>query len=204
MKTKNTLKFLLLVAAVFAGSLSASAKGKVAVVPYLKTNYTLIAAESGAEEFRSVAIMDKFGETLYSTSRVSSNAVFSKVFDFSNLSDGEYKVRLDLKSGPSLESSFMVKNGGVASDSFSEMANISENDVRIWSNKDLLFVSHLNRAMRPVVINVKDSRGSIVYNNILPSDLTYSGKYNVAALPKGDYTISLESGSKVHSYEFRK
>ncbi len=204
MKFKNTMKSLLLVAAVFAGSLAVSANGKVAVVPYLKTNYTLIAAESGEAEISSIAIMDRFGETVYSSRQVASKAGFSKLFDFANLSDGEYKVRLRVKSGSALEETFLVKNGMVASKSFSEMVEVSENEVRIWSDKDFLFVSHLNRAMRPVVINVKDSSGSVVYKHTLPADLTYSGKYDVAALPKGDYTISLLSGSKVYNYEFRK
>lgn len=204
MKLRNTMKSLLLVAAVFAGSLVASANGKVAVVPYLKTNYTLIAAESSEAEFSSVAILNSYGETIYSSRRVSPNAVFSKVFDFSNLLDGEYKVRLRVKSGSELEEKFLVKSGAVVPKSFSEMAEVSDNDVRIWSDKNFLFVSHLNRAMSPVVINVKDSRGSVVYKNTLPADLTYSGKYDVAALPKGDYTISLLSGSKVYNYEFRK
>jgi hypothetical protein len=204
MKLRNTMKSLLLVAAVFAGSLAVSANGKVAVVPYLKTNYTLIAAESAGAEFSSVAILDAYGETVYSTRRIASQAVFSKVFDFSNLADGEYKVRLRAKSGSTLEEKFLVKSGALAPTAFSEMAEVSDNDVRIWSDKDFLFVSHLNRAMAPVVINVKDARGSVVYNNTLPADLTYSGKYDVAALPKGDYTISLLSGSKVYNYEFRK
>lgn len=204
MKLKNTMKILLLVAAIFAGSFSASAKGKVAVVPYLKTSYTLITAGSGAGEFRSVAIMNQYGETVYASSRVASQAVFSKLFDFSNLTDGEYKVRFRVKTGSIIEESFLVKNGAVAQELFSEMAADSDNDVRIWSDKDFLFVSHLNRAMSPVVIHVKDSRGSVVYKNTLPNDLTYSGKYDVAGLPKGDYTISLVSASKVYNYEFRK
>jgi hypothetical protein len=204
MKLRSKMKSLLLVAAVFAGSLAVSANGKVAVVPYLKTNYTLIAAESADAEFSSVAILDAYGETVYATRRIASQAVFSKVFDFSNLADGEYKVRLRAKSGSTLEEKFLVKSGALAPTTFSEMAEVSDNDVRIWSDKDFLFVSHLNRAMAPVVINVKDARGSVVYNTTLPADLTYSGKYDVAALPKGDYTISLLSGSKVYNYEFRK
>ncbi len=204
MKLRNTMKSLLLLAAVFASSLAVLAKGKVAVVPYLKTNYTLIAAESADAEFSSFAILDGYGETIYSSRRVASQAVFSKVFDFSNLADGEYKVRLHVKSGSMLEEKFLLKSGALAPTSFSEMTEVSDSDVRIWSDKDFLFVSHLNHAMNPTVINVKDARGSVVYKNTLPAELTYSGKYDVAALPKGNYTISLLSGSKVYNYEFRK
>jgi hypothetical protein len=204
MKLRNTMKSLLLVAAVFAGSLAVSANGKVAIVPYLKTNYTLIAAESANAEFRSVAILDAYGEVIYSRGRVASQFVFSDLFDFSRLTDGQYKVRFRVDSGNVLEESFRVKDGVLAKDLLPQIAADSNNEVRIWSDKDYLFVSHLNRAMIPVVINIKDSRGSVVYEKTLPTDLTYSGKYDVASLPKGDYSISLVSESKVYNYEFRK
>lgn len=202
MKIKNSLKVLLLVATVFTGAVSASAEGRVTILPYAKTSYALIAAEALPTEAYSVAIVNSIGEVVYSSNRNVAGSVFTRVFDFSNLEDGKYKVRLRSKKGLLHEEAFSVKKGSLTKGS--SMAAASESVVKIWSNDDFLYVSHLNHELNGLFIRLEDARGSVLYNSSLPSDLTYTGKFNVSALPKGDYKVSFVSGNKVFNYDLRK
>ncbi|WP_088653235.1 hypothetical protein [Geofilum rhodophaeum] len=203
MKMKTGLKGVMLGALLFAGSIAASADSKIVVLPYHNTSYTLVAAEVLDSNVRSLAIVDDMGETVYVSRPDAMAGRYSKVFDFSRLTDGTYRVRLRSKAGVVSELPFAVKNGTVDV-AKSEMVPASENELKVWNNEDYLFVSHLNRALSPAVITLEDSYGRVLYNQNLPANLTYSGKYNVEALPRGEYKVNIVSGSKEFSYAFRK
>lgn len=202
MKTKSVLKGVLLIAAIVIGSASVSAKGKISVAPYLKTSYAVISVEPTVEDLYSVAIFNSFGEIVYSSNKLENGATFSKLFDFSKLEDGEYKVRLRGKGITSVEERFIVKDGALASVDASK--DVLATDVKIWKRSDYVFVSHLNRNLNAMVVRLEDARGSVIYDKTLPAELTYSGKFNVSSLPKGNYALSFVSGNKVFSYEFKK
>jgi hypothetical protein len=200
MKLKNKMKSLLLVAAVFAVSLSASARGKVAVVPYLKTNYTMISAVPAESVSYRVVIMNKMGETVYSSNvKIEGGTAFSKLFDFSKLEDGEYKVRMMSRKGGSFEETFSLRNG-ILTIKAAEKEDLSEIDVKTSKNEVVLLASNLNELLVKMEVVTK----SAFLDSPLPSELNYYGKINVASLPKDGYVMSFVSGNKVINYEFRK
>lgn len=203
MKMKTGLKGVMLGALLFAGSIAASADSKIVVLPYHNTSYTLVAAEVLDSNVQSLAIVDDRGETVYVSRPAAIEGRYSKLFDFSRLQDGTYRVRLRSKAGVVSEVPFAIKNGAV-NIAKSEMVSAADNELKVWTNEDYLFVSHLNRAMSPAVITLEDAFGRVLYNQSLPADLTYSGKYNVEALPRGEYKVNIVSGSKAFSYAFRK
>lgn len=202
MKTKNVVKGMLLLAAVVLSSASVFAKGKISVSPYPKSSYAVISVEPSVEALYSIAIFNASGDVVYSSNRVENGTVFSKVFDFSKLEDGEYKIRLRSKGNPVVEERFTVKSGALVSGDLK--ADVTAEDVKIWKKSDVVYVSHLNRNLNGMVVRLVDSRGSVIYDKSIPAELTYSGKFNVSSLPKGNYSLSFVSGNKVFNYEFKK
>ncbi len=202
MKTKSLFKGLFLVAALVLGGATSYAKGKIMVTPYLKTSYTIISAEPALEGLYSLSIISANGQLVYSSNKVENGAYFSRVFDFSKLEDGEYKVRLRSKSNNVTEEKFLIKDGILVTKETTQ--EVSPADVRIWKASDILYVSHLNRNLNKMIVRLEDNNGSVVYDNSIPAMLTYSGKFNVSSLPKGNYSLSFVTGNKVFTYDFTK
>lgn len=204
MKRKSVNKGVLLLAALVLGSASAFAagKGKIAVAPYLKTSYAVISAEPAVDALYSIAIFDPWGQVVYSSNKVENGMIFSKLFDFSKLEDGEYTVRLKSKGNNTIEEHFVVKNGALLNEKAS--VEVSAADVKIWKDSEFVFISHLNRNLNDLIVRMVDERGTVVYDKSLPAELTYSGKFNVSTLPKGKYLLSFHSGNKSFNYEFAK
>lgn len=202
MKSKKVTKLLFLVAVIAFAGTSVFAKGKISVSPYLKTSYAVISALPSVEELYSVSISNVSGEVVYSSSKVENGAIFTRLFDFSKMEDGEYKVRLKSKNNATIEERFIVKNGTLVSEN--SIKEVADADVKIWKNNEFVFVSHLNRYLNDMVISLEDERGSVIYNKNLPAELSYSGKFNVSSLPKGNYSLSFVSGNKVFNYDFKK
>ncbi|MGQ1946152.1 hypothetical protein ACT3CD_03485 [Geofilum sp. OHC36d9] len=203
MNVKKGMKSWLLGAAAFVVSFSAVAEGDISVLPYLKTGYTLISAKPAASDVYSVSITGAYGDVIYNSGRISGSEVYSKVFDFSQLYDGAYTVRVKSKSAGAFETSFEVKNGALNTGA-SENTDVAAEDVKIWSKDDMVFISHLNRYGNDMRVKMEDKSGVVLYNAEIPAELTYSAKFNVATLPKGDYVVSFVSGEDVFNYEFEK
>ncbi len=202
MKTKSLFKGLLLVAVLVLGGATSYAKGKIMVTPYLKTSYTIISAEPALEGLYSLSIISANGQLVYSSNKVENGAYFSRVFDFSKLEDGEYKVRLRSKSNNVTEEKFLIKDGILVTKETTQ--EVSPADVRIWKASDILYISHLNKNLNKMIVRLEDNNGSVVYDNSIPAMLTYSGKFNVSSLPKGNYSLSFVTGNKVFTYDFTK
>lgn len=202
MKTKNVFKGMLLTAAfVFAGS-SVFADGKISVSPYLKTSYAVVSVSPAVDDFSSLAIYNSQGELVYSSDKVESGVGYTKLFDFSKMEDGKYKITARNNKANSVEEYFTVKSGNVVSESRTN--SVSEEDVRIWKNSDYVYVSHLNRNFNSINVTLEDERGSLIYEKSFPAELAYSEKFDVSSLPKGNYSLSFVSGDNVFNYEFNK
>lgn len=204
MKSKIVNKGVLLLAALVLGSVSvfAAGKGKIAVAPYLKTTYAVISAEPAVDALYSISIFDPWGQVVYSSNKVDNGVIFSKLFDFSKLEDGQYTVRLKSKGNSVIEEHFVIKSGVLLNEE--DSSDVSATDVKIWKDSEFVFISHLNRNLNDMVVRLVDERGSVIYDKSLPAELAYSGKFNVSTLPKGNYSLNFHSGNTSFNYEFAK
>jgi hypothetical protein len=203
MKAKKFLSVVALAVLMVAGVSSASAKGKITVYPYLDTNYALVSALNEELVDFSVEIKAVNGDLVYTSGKVGSSAHFNKLFDFSELNDGKYMAVLKSGSKTFLKDEFVISGGKlvskkVASEKPEALA------AKVWTKSDFLFVSYLNKSFDDFKLKVKDISGNVLFESSLPKDLTYSGKFDVSALPSGTYYVSLVSGKNVSSYAIRK
>ncbi|TCO07649.1 hypothetical protein [Natronoflexus pectinivorans] len=203
MKRFFRLKSLLLVATFFAVTLAVAAESRISVTPYPRSSFVLVSAIPSDAGFYSVVIQDRSGNVVFVSNRFESGDSFSRLFDFSKLADGDYRARLRNRNGIDSETMFSLRAGRLLEQAPTAVRD-SESLAKIWTASDYLFVSHLNKEMKPTAIRLADSKGNIIYSGELPSELTYSGRYNISALPVGDYSVSLISGNTVYNYGFRK
>jgi hypothetical protein len=199
MKRKNiTLKGLVLGVALFLGASSAFATGNIRINPYLDTEFSIVSVINPSESVVKMKIYDEAGN-LYYSNKVSAEASAQKLFDFSYLEDGTYKIVLAGKEN-TIEKEFEVVD--------KKLVNVSENvaseKTLFRADKDNLFVTYLSFNNTTFDITINDEFGNEVFNNSYDSEPTFSRKFDVAALPKGNYKVRLVSDNKEYDYAFSK
>jgi hypothetical protein len=198
MKTKNTFKGLVLGVILFLGANSAFATGNIRINNYLDTDYSIVSIINPTESFLKMKIYDEAGN-LYYSNKISAETTDQKLLDFSYLEDGTYKIVLTGK-GEKLEKKFEVANNKLVA----ELAeNIGEKTL-FRAEDNNLFVSYLSFKNTNFNISINDEFGNEVFNGSYVSEPTFSKKFNVEALPKGDYKVRLVTGKKEYNYAFRK
>lgn len=198
MKTKNTFKGLVLGVILFLGANSAFATGNIRINSYLDTDFSIISIINPSESFLKMKIYDEAGNIYYSK-KVGSETSVQKLFDFSYLEDGTYKIVLTGKDA-NIEKKFKVADNKLVT----KLADNTVEKTLFRTEKDNLFVSYLSFANTKFNISINDEFGNEVFNNSYASEPTFSKKFNVEALPKGDYKVRLVSDKKEFNYAFSK
>lgn len=198
MKTKNTFKGLVLGVILFLGASSAFATGNIRINPYLDTDLSIVSIINPTESFLKMKIYDEAGN-LYYSNKISSETTNQKLFDFSYLEDGTYKIVLTGKKDK-LEKEFEVVNNKLAVELAEQMAE----KTLFRAEDNSLFVTYLSFKNTNFKISINDEFGNEVFTSSYASEPTFSKKFNVEALPKGDYKVRLVSDKKEYNYAFRK
>ena len=202
MKAKKILSVVALAVTLAVMATPVSAKGKIKVYPYLRTDLALITALNEEMNDFAIEIRTSNGDLVYSSGKVSNSAKFNKLFDFSDLSDGKYFAVLKSNDKTFLKDEFIVEDGKVVVKTL-EKESVSPL-AKVWTKSDFLFVSYLNKSFDSYTLKLKDEDGKVLFESSLPKDLTYSGKFDVSALPAGTYYVSLVSGENESSYAIRR
>lgn len=198
MKTKNTFKGLALGLILILGASSAFATGNIRINPYLDTDFSIVSIINPSESFLKMKIYDEAGN-LYYSNKVSSETTDQKLLDFSYLEDGTYKIVLTGK-GDKLEKNFEIIN----SKQVAELGDEMTEKTLFRTEDNNLFVTYLSFENTSFSISINDAFGNEVFTNSYASEPTFSKKFNVEALPKGDYKVRLVSNKKEYNYAFRK
>ncbi|PKQ62660.1 hypothetical protein [Labilibaculum manganireducens] len=198
MKTKNTFKGLVLGVILFLGTSSAFATGNIRINPYLDTDLSIVSIINPTESLLKMKIYDEAGN-LYYSNKVGGETTAQKLFDFSYLEDGTYKIVLTGK-GDNIEKEFVVANNKLVA----ELAENTAEKTLFRTEDNNLFVTYLSFENKAFNISINDEFGNEVFNGSYASEPTFSKKFNVEALPKGDYKVRLVSDKKEYNYAFRK
>jgi len=191
--TKITVAVVLvavLVVKAFAGS-----SPKVSLVPYNSDCAVISVANlSGANS--ELTIENASGDILYYKEGAIEGA-YSKIFDFKNLRDGDYKVVVTNEDG-SHELKFTVDGSNVL------VPENEEKNAPYFSVKDgVLKLSFLNETNGDVVLKFSNDYG-VFYTKSLGSNFSITAGFNLDRLESGDYAVELTSGDKTYSYNFEK
>nr|WP_320120034.1 T9SS type A sorting domain-containing protein [uncultured Marinifilum sp.] len=197
MKTKN-LKGIVLGVILFLGTSSVFATGNIRINPYLNTEFSIVSIINPTESALKMKIYDNDGNLYYSR-KVSSATTDQKLFDFSYLDNGTYKIVLSGEN-ETIEKEFKVEDNKLITENTKEVAE----KTLFRTEENSLFVTYLSFDNNNFNLSILDSFGNEVFEESYDSEPTFSKKFNVEALPKGEYKVRLISNAKEYNYAFRK
>ncbi|MDQ2177145.1 hypothetical protein [Marinifilum sp. D714] len=199
MKTKKVnLKGIVLGALLFLGASSAFATGNIKINPYLDTDLSIVSIINPTESVLKMKIYDREGN-LYYSKKVNSATTDQKLFDFSYLEDGIYKIVLS-GAEENVEKEFVIEGKKLKVTDSKELAE----KTFFRSADNNLYVSYLAFENKTFNLSITDALGNEVFEESYTSAPTFSKKFNVAALPEGEYKVRLVSNNKEYNYAFRK
>lgn len=195
MKTIKTISKLTMLFAfvAFANTLMAGGNLKVNILPL--TSETAVVAISTVDAANlEISIENEKGEKVYYKETDADSKDYRKVFDFSNLEEGNYKLSV-------------TTNGLTSERSFS----IDKENIAVGKEKNLMepYFAYKNGVLKVSYLNFPEEKMSLdFYAN---NDLVYSkhigNKFNVlegfdlSKLERGSYSVVLSTDSKSYSYD---
>ncbi len=207
MKTSKLFKGLTL-GVMFALGVSAyagegegeGAASSVAIYPYLNTDFSVLSLNNKSEANAILTIEGTDGE-VYHRELISKSGFTQKVLDFSYLSDGEYSVVLKSKGKEYFSKAFAVRNHKIVTDSKKEESSANKAFANVVDNT--LIVSYLPFGEKSVDVSISSSSEEI-FTQTFKTEKTFSKKFDISALPKGDYHVTINSEDKNYTYAFSK
>ncbi len=173
----------------------------VSIYPYLNTDFSVLSLNNQSESNAILTIEGKDGEVFH-RELISKAGFTQKVLDFSYLSDGEYSVVLKSKGKEYFSKDFAVKNHKIASDVKKDVAsNANTTFANVVDNT--LIVSYIPFGVKSVDVTISSSSEEI-FTETFKAERTFSKKFDISALPKGDYHVTINSEDKNYTYAFRK
>ena len=193
LSTKIAVAVILVV--VLVSRVMAADAPKLKFVPY-SNDRAVVSLNNEASVTTKLTIENVSGDVVFYNDGSISEKVYSKVFDFKNLNDGEYKITASNKYGKNtmffkVENNAIVENGTEPVSPFVEVKN------------DVLKISLLNHNLNNVEVSVYNQDGE-VFSKSLGKDFSINAGFNLARLESGDYAINITNGEKLYSYNFNK
>lgn len=194
MKTiKSFSKVTMLFAFVaFANTLMAAGNLKVNILPLTAEKAVVAISNTAAANFQ-ISIENENGEVVYYKETSADSKDFRKVFDFSNLERGDYKLSVS-SDGSSSERSFKIDNKNIAVGK--EKSTLEP----YFAFKDgILKMSYLNFSEENLSLNFYD-RNDLVYSKEIGNRFNVNEGFNLSKLEKGAYSVILTTNSKSYTY----
>ena len=197
MKTiKSFSKVTMLVAFVaFANTLMAAGNLKVNILPLTADKAVVAISNTDAANFK-ISIENNNGETVYYKETEAGSKDYRKIFDFSDLDRGEYKLSVSV-NGSTTQRMFKIENKNIA---VGKEKSLME---PYFAYKDgVLKLSYLNFPEENLSLNFYDGSNNLVYTKNLGNNFNVIEGYNLSKLGKGTYSVILTSDSKNYPYNF--
>lgn len=194
MKTIKTISKLTMLFAfvAFANTLMATGNLKVNILPL--TNEKAVVAISNAKVGNfQISIANDKGEVVYYKETDDEGNDYRKIFDFSNLENGDYKLSAT-SDNFTTERSFKIKNKTIA---IGKEKNMME---PFFAYKDgVLKLSYLNFSEENLSLNFYD-KNNLVYSKDLGYKFDVNEGFNLKKLDKGSYSVVLSTDDKTYAY----
>jgi hypothetical protein len=197
MKTiKSISKVAMLFAFVaFANTLMASGNLKVNILPLTADKAVVAISNTAASNFQ-ISIENDKGECVYYKETGADSKDYRKIFDFSELEQGDYKLSVSI-DGFSSERQFKIGNENIAVGKETSIAK----PYFAYSN-NILKISYLNFSEENTNVNIFD-RNDLVYSKEVGKKFNVIEGFDLSKLAKGDYSVVLTSGNTDYKYDVR-
>lgn len=191
MKTISKLAMLFAFVAI-ANTLMASGNLKVNILPLTSETAVVAISNTTASNFQ-ISIENEKGEMIYYKETGADNKDYRKVFDFSNLETGDYKLVASI-DGFTTERSFKIANKNIF---VGKEESIME---PYFAYKDgVLVLSYLNFSEEKLSLNFYDNN-DLVYSKELGNEFNVNAGFDLSKLANGDYTVVLSTKDNNYTY----
>jgi len=194
MKTIKTISKLTMLFAfvAIANTLMASGNLKVNILPLTSEKAVVAISNTTASNFQ-ISIANDNGETIYYKETGADSKDYRKIFDFSNLEDGDYKLTASV-DGLTTERSFKVDKRNIA-------VGKEKTDMEPYFayKEGVLVLSYLNFSEENVSLNFYD-KDDLVYTKELGNKFNLNEGFDMSKLANGEYTVVLSTNDKSYNY----
>jgi len=194
MKTIKTLSKLTMLFAfvAFANTLMAGGNLKVNILP-LTSERAVVAITTVDAANLQISIENEKGETVYYKETDADNKDYRKVFDFSNLEKGDYKLSVST-SGLTTERTFSIDNENIAVGKEKSLI-----EPYFAYKEGVLKMSYLNFPEENLSLNFY-TNDNLVYTKEIGKKFNVLEGFDLSKLEKGAYSVVLSTDSKTYSY----
>ncbi len=195
MKTINTISKLTMLFAfvAFANTLMAGGNLKVNILP-LNSETAVVAISTVDAANLQISIENDRGEKVYYKETDAENKDYRKVFDFSNLDRGDYKLTVTT-NGLTTERTFSIDSENIAVGKEKSLI-----EPYFAYKNGVLKVSYLNFPEENVNLNFY-ANNDLVYSKEIGTKFNVTEGYDLSKLDKGSYSVVLSTDSKSYSYD---
>lgn len=175
-----------------ANTLMASGNLKVNILPLTSEKAVVAISNTTASNFQ-ISIANDNGETIYYKETGADSKDYRKIFDFSNLEDGDYKLTASV-DGLTTERSFKVDKRNIA-------VGKEKTDMEPYFayKEGVLVLSYLNFSEENVSLNFYD-KDDLVYTKELGNKFNLNEGFDMSKLANGEYTVVLSTNDKSYNY----
>ena len=201
MKTKvvyltSKIMVAIVLIAILAAKAYAGEAPKVKLVPH-SNERAIVVVDNTLNSYAELTIEDAKGDVLYYREGKINEKSYSKIFDFKNLSDGNYKITVKNNLGKS-ELNFELSNNKV----------VVEKDVLatapfFYVENEVLKISYLNQSQNDIRFTLSNYEGEL-YKKSLGDNFSITTGFKLSNLSKGEYAASINDGVRTYSYTFEK
>ena len=194
MKTIKTISKLTMLFAfvAFANTLMATGNLKVNILPLTNEKAVVAISNANIGNFQ-ISIENDKGEVVYYKETDEASDDYRKIFDFSNLEDGDYKLTASV-DGLTTERSFKIdrKNIAVGKEK-------TEMEPYFAYKEGVLLLSYLNFSEENLSLNLYDNN-DLVYTKELGNKFNVNEGFDMSKLANGEYTVVLSTNDKSYNY----
>ncbi|MDA3879088.1 MAG: DUF3244 domain-containing protein [Prolixibacteraceae bacterium] len=192
--TKVTVAVILV--ALIAVKATAGESPNVKIVPH-SFERAVVVVNNIENTISEVSIEDFNGSIIYYKEGRISDKIYTKIFDFKNLEDGEYRLKAKNSFG---EKEVLFK---VATNTIKVLKEDVPTTPFIKVEDDVLKISYLNHSLSNTYLTLYNEKGE-VFKKTLGEDFSITAGFDLNRLENGNYMANFSSDGKIFSYSFNK
>jgi len=197
LKDMKTMKTLIVVTAVaFATIASAVERPKMNVIP-LEADRASIVLWNNNPAYFEISISAEDGSTVYYNETKSKLNSYNKVYDFSDLKDGDYQVSVKVNNTKVKRNLKIDRGNIIVGDSKTSY------DPYLLVNENVLKISYLNFDGENIGLKIYND-GELVYRTNIGNQFNINAGYDLSKLQAGNYDLVLEGNNELISVPYSK
>ncbi len=195
MKTIRTITMMFALT-VIANIALATGNLRVNILP-LNADRAVVAISNNVKSKFQISIEDTQGDVVYFKETEGDVTDYRKVYDFSKLETGSYKLIVNLDDVKA-EREFAINHGAI------EVGKGKTLVAPVFSfNEDVLRIAYLNHEGENTSLYIYN-QGKLVYTKPLANSFSVNEGLDLSKLQSGDYKVVLASGNETYDYSVSK